>query len=231
MSMLKNLKSLFIIEEEAEKASPRPKSKAKAAPKPKAKPTPTAPASPATPPPAPSAAERPGKVTPKFTEILLNALEKADQPGFDYLEFKKSLQNLKKLNMDDATRFQSAYAAAQSMNITPQQLIESAGHYLRVLDQEEKNFEQALRGQQQRQIKDQQQQLPKLDQEVKQLEAQIKQLQERIKKAKTDQARIRKSVETAEVKLRNTHNDFEASYRAISQQIQQDVEHMKAFLK
>ncbi|PHI19597.1 hypothetical protein CEQ90_12030 [Lewinellaceae bacterium SD302] len=229
MSMIKNLKSLFIVEEagaskpKAAKTLP-PKPAPKAAPK---SGTPTE--APGTTPPA--AGERPGQATKKFTDILLAALEKANQPGFDYLEFKKSLQNLKKLNMDDSTRFQSAYATAQSMNITPTQLINSAGHYLKVLAQEDKNFNTALNGQQQRQIKDQQAQLPKLDQEIKSLEEQIEQLQARIKKAKADQSKIRKSIESADVKLRNTHNDFQASYRAIAAQIEGDVESMKQYLK
>lgn len=228
MSMIKNLKSIFIVEEEDSKKKP-----AKTLPP---KPTPTQKteksAAPPTRPVAPSTAgERPGKATKKFTDILLGALEKANQPGFDYLEFKKALENLKRLNMDDSTRFQSAYATAQSMNITPAQLVASAGHYLKALAQEEANFNQALADQKQRQIKDQQDQLPKLDQEVKSLETQIEQLQNRIKKAKADQNKIRKSIETADVKLRNTKNDFEASYRAIATQINSDVENMKQYLK
>lgn len=229
MSMLKNLKSIFVIEEEAEKASPKksnnkPKRKLSEPKKVPQTPQPTRSSS------GSQNAERPGKITPKFSEILLNALEKANQPGFDYLEFKKALQNLKKLNMDDATRFQSAYAAAQSMGITPQKLIQSADHYLKVLSKEEHNFNEALKAQQQRQVRDQQAELPKLDQEVKQLEAEIKALQERIKKAKTKQQQISKNIGDAEVKLRNTHNDFEASYNAIAEQIRKDVEGMKAYL-
>lgn len=230
--MLKNLKSLFIVEEDTPQKTG--KSPAGARPKQPVKPVPStgpkAPKTPATSEPTSSLGERPGKVTPKFSDILLNALEKANQPGFDYLEFKKALQNLKKLNMDEATRFQSAYAAAQSMGITPQKLIESADHYLKVLAKEEHNFNQALQAQQQRQVRDQKAELPKLDEEVKQLEIQIKQLQERIKKAKAQQAKITKDIDSAEVKLRNTHNDFEASYNAIAEQIRKDVEGMKSYL-
>lgn len=229
MSMIKNLKSLFIVEDpNAKKAPaktlpPKPENPASSS-APSDQPTPIKPSQ-------PSEGERPGVVNKKFTEALLNALEKANQPGFDYLEFKKALQNLKKLNMDDSTRFQSAYATAQSMNVTPTQLKDSAAHYLKVLATEQQNFDQALKGQQQRQIKDQQDQLPQLEAEVKKLEAQIKQLEEQIKKAKADQTRIRKSIERADVKLSNTKNDFMASYRTIADQIQQDVADMEQYLK
>ena len=179
MSMLKNLKSIFIIEEEADKASPKKTAvNKKGISPPKARPAKKASSSPVTS--APTAGERPGKVTAKFSDILLNALEKANQPGFDYLEFKKALQNLKKLNMDEATRYQSAYAAAQSMGITPQKLIESADHYLKVLAKEDQNFNDALKAQQQRQVRDQQAELPKLDEQIKELESELRERQERI---------------------------------------------------
>jgi chromosome segregation ATPase len=225
--MIKNLKSLFIVDDGSTKKAPaktlppKPEASSPAASK---QPTPAAPAQ-------TTEGERPGVVNKKFTNTLLNALEKANQPGFDYLEFKKALQNLKKLNMDDSTRFQSAYATAQSMNVTPQQLKDSAAHYLSVLTAEQQNFELALKGQQQTQIKDQEEQLPRLEAEVKRLEIQIKQLEEQIKKAKADQTRIKKSIEQAGVKLSNTKNDFLASYRAIADQIQSDVEDMERYLK
>ncbi|MEL6274789.1 MAG: hypothetical protein AAFU03_06795, partial [Bacteroidota bacterium] len=94
--MLKNLKSWFIIEEEKKKAgsSSEPPAKKKgisSAPKaPKSSP-PNSPSSEAAPS-LPSEASRPGQVSEKFTNVLLAAMEKANQPGFDYLEFKKALE-------------------------------------------------------------------------------------------------------------------------------------------
>ena len=46
----------------------------------------------------------PGKINDKFLNVLFSAIEKNNQEGFDYLEFRNSLQSLKEMNMDEATR-------------------------------------------------------------------------------------------------------------------------------
>ncbi|MEN0051263.1 MAG: hypothetical protein AAF806_29635, partial [Bacteroidota bacterium] len=118
MSMLKNLKSLFIVEEE--EASKDNASKVTSS-KPKPQTIPND---------APVIQEsqegKKGKVSSKFTEVLLGSMEKADLEGFDYLEYKKSLQSLAKMPMDEATRYKSAYAMAQTMGVSPDKLVQTA---------------------------------------------------------------------------------------------------------
>lgn len=225
--MLKNLKSWFVVEEAGKPQADRTA-------KPASKPAPKAQAAPPTKAAAPtgsSATERPGVVTDKFSKVLLEAMEKANQPGFDYLEFKKALQNLKKMNMDEATRYQSAYVMAQSMNVLPQQLIDSAQYYLQELAKEERKFNTALQGQRQTQIADKKQQLTGLDQEIKDLEGQIKALEKKIATAKKQKEKTTSAIQQSSSKLQNTQNDFVATYNTIVGQISADVENMKSFLK
>ena len=137
--MLKNLKSLFFIEEEDPKKTATAKKKQVAAPKStrqKAKdPSPAI---------SPSPEGHPGKITGKFVDILFKAMEKNNIDGFDYLEYKQSLNSLKKMPMDEATRYQSAFAMAQTMGANPQMLATTAQHYIDVLRKEEEAFENAL---------------------------------------------------------------------------------------
>ena len=80
-----------------------------------------------------SPAGDPGKVNDKFTEVLFSAMERDNQEGFDYLEFKQSLRSLEKMPMDEATRYQSALAMAKTLGANPVLLQQSAAHYLNVL--------------------------------------------------------------------------------------------------
>lgn len=178
----------------------------------------------------PDTSNRAGQVSDRFSKVLFKAMEAADQPGFDYLEFKKALENLKKVAMDESTRYQSAYAVAQAMNITPQQLIASAGHYLNALEVEENKFNSALNGQVQSQVADQKAILPKLEQRVKELELQIQELQKEIAATKQQQDKTRATILDATGKLNTTKSDFEATYRMIRGQIEKDVANMKTYL-
>ena len=225
---LKGLKGLFIEEVPAEKGkTSAPKAK-KESPTPRAKTTQktttstSAPSSPS----APSA----GQVEEKFINILLGAMEKNNIEGFDYLEFKQSLQALEDMPMDEATRYKSAFAMAKSMGVSSDYLVKTADHYLKVLLQEEQKFEKALAGQNQSKIGAQQQEIKQLENAVKEKEAQMKKLTQEVAKMKksitTKQGQIQKSAG----KIEQTKRNFIATYEVLRGQIVQDVERMKQYL-
>ena len=55
--------------------------------------------------------------------VLTKALENANLPGFDYLEFKQSLAALTQMNMDEAMAIKSAFATASTMGLTKEKLL------------------------------------------------------------------------------------------------------------
>lgn len=225
--MWKNLKSYFILEEEdGKKASSTIPDKGIKPPvtgtaPPKA--TPSAPAA------APSVPE--GNVNDRSVKVLMEAMEAANLPGFDYLEYKKALQNLKKMDFTDSVRFQTAYAAAQSMGVTPKQLQDSAQHYLTVLDAEHKKFSSALAGQRNAQVSEKEKQLKQLDADIQRQEAKIRDLQAQIGKSRQEQAKLLATIETSTGKLMKTQADFEKTIKVITDGIRQDMAHMTEFLK
>ena len=222
--MFKNLKSLFIEQtgdgtkkDQTAKAQPVEKTeKGKSA---------TSPAS------SYGMNASPGKVTTKFMEILFKAMEDNNLDGFDYLEFKQSLKSLEKMSMDEATRFKSAFAMAQTMDATPALLVKTASHYLDILKQEEQKFENSLANQRAKQIGDKEQQLTHFEQVINNNNAQIKKLTLEIEKHQKAIDRIKQEVAKATVKVESTKNDFEASYNLVVSQIAKDIENMKRFLK
>lgn len=217
--MLKNLKSIFIVEA----PSPQPATAAKAKPAPAAaKPAPA---------PAPVGDAQPGKITPKFTDILLAAMEKVNIEGFDYLEYKKSLQSLQKMNMDEATAFQSAYAMAQTMGATPAHLAQTAGHYLQALKAEEEKFNQALVGQREARVGAKLNEQTQLQAGIKEKSERIRQLQAEIARDQASLTQLDAEIQQATLTIEQTKNDFFASYQNLMGQIQADVEKMQRYLK
>lgn len=220
--MLKNLKSLFIIEEEdskGKKTAPKKSTSSKNTPPAK---TPVIPE---------SASGKPGSVKTKFVEILFSAMEKANLDGFDYLEYKQSLKSLEKMPMDEATRFQSAFAMAQTMGATPEHLLKTAQHYIDTLQLEEQKFEAALAKRQKEQIGSKQTKIQKLEETVKAKAAQIKQLTQEMEAHQKEAGQLQKEIATASAKVESTKNDFIASYNALIKQIGGDVENIKKYLK
>lgn len=232
MGFADKLKSLFIVEDETsgkkKKAAPATKKTVeKAAPKstPKTKSTPAASPEVVT----PSASK--GQATSKFIEIMFGAMEKHNLDGFDYIEYKESLKSLEKMPMDEQTRFQSAFAMAKTMGATPQKLIDAAAHYLKVLEHEEKKFEQALENQRSRQIGGREKQIKDLEVGIQQKAKHIKKLTTEIEQSQKQLGAIKQEISGAVSKVETTKNNFIASYQVVVAQISADIEKMKKYLK
>ena len=176
-------------------------------------------------------AETSGAVTDKFSEILLSALEKNNQPGFDYFEFRQALRNLAKMPMDEQTRFQSAYAMAQTMGATPTALVESANFYLQVLSTEQSRFNEAHQQQRAKLIGNREDEVKNLEGMMLQKAEQIKQLTQEIEDHRQQADQIRKELSESTIKIENTKADFDATFTSVVSQMQSDVDKIKSYLK
>jgi lysyl-tRNA synthetase class I len=172
-----------------------------------------------------------GQVNQKFTEVLFRAMEAANLDGFDYFEFKQAINNLANMPMDEATRYKSAFAMAQTMGATPDKLIQTAGTYLSVLKQEQDKFQQAAQGQVQNQIGNKKAQIENFEQVIKQKEAQIKQMTDEMAQHRKEMETLKSDIEQASSKVAQTTADFQMSYQVITGQIQNDVTNMQKYLK
>ena len=225
--MLKKLKSLFIIEEKAkaesqqkadqkttaESASASSTSKSSSI---KVESTPGDPSK--------------GKPDEKFINRLLGALEENNIDGFDYLEYKQSLQNLGGVEMDEGTKFKSALAMAKTMGASSEKLMSSAQHYLTILAKEEHKFLEAFKNQQSLQVSSRNKEIQLLDQKIKQSEAQIAKLQKEIDQAKNTMEKKKNSINKAQVKVQATKDNFYHSYHIVREQISADIDKMKKYL-
>ena len=234
MGLADKLKSLFFVEDgtsnKKKAKAPTKKKVEKAAPTSKATKTPS-PKAGATTKPATAPTASKGQATSKFVEIMFGAMEKHNLDGFDYIEYKESLKSLEKMPMDEQTRFQSAFAMAKTMGATPQKLIDAAAHYLKVLEHEEKKFEQALENQRTRQIGGREKQINDLEVGIQQKAKHIKKLTNEIEQAQKQLEGIKSEISGAVSKVETTKNNFIASYNVVVAQIRGDVEKMKKYLK
>ena len=172
-----------------------------------------------------------GQVTDKFMSILLGAMDKNNLEGFDYLEFKESLNSLAKMPMDEQTRYQSAFAMAQTMDATSEKLIKTAAHYINILEKEEKKFGQALAAQRTKQIGGRESHIKKMEEGIQQKAAQIKRLTEEIEADQKKLKVVKEEISGAVIKVETTKNNFVASFNSLVRQIQNDIDNIQKYLK
>lgn len=172
-----------------------------------------------------------GKVSSRFVDVLLDAMQRNNIQGIDYLEYRQSLDSLGKMDMDDETRFLSAFAMARTMGADKEKLMSSARHYLEVLKEEETKFAAALTNQKRLKVDKKQQRVEELNHTNDSLRKELTRIAEQIK-ANEDQIRgLEKQRSEAEGKVTVTKKNFEASLEFVRERILEDMNHMERFLK
>ena len=172
-----------------------------------------------------------GEVDQKFMDILLESVTQNNQEGYDYLEFKQALQSLKKMDMDEETRFKSAYAMAQTMGATKDRLLNTGSIYLNVLKTEEEKFMISVANQRQSKIDKRKQELLNIDKWIAEKEEEIKKLKVKIKAKKDSKADFQSELTETAKKIESVQNNFEATYIFLSKQIEDDLNKIKHHLK
>ncbi len=166
----------------------------------------------------------------KSVASLTSALNKANLPGFDYLEFKQSLAALKDMNMDEGTAIKSAFATASTMGLTKAKLIETAQHYKSILAGEKNKFQQALENRMNRQVDGKRKEVEKLKKTILEHKEKIKKLEEQI-------AQYQKTIDTADEsiqketdKIGSIKDNFERAHQSILNQIDKDILNINQYL-
>ena len=171
-----------------------------------------------------------GTTDQKSVDFLENAMVKQTQPGFDYLKFKQSIEQLAGLKLDTPTSLKSAFATASTMGVTKDSLLQSARHYLTILGDEKKQFDQALNNQVQQRIDSRKDELLKLQQQIEdhkrqigKLEKQILEFQEKILRSDEEVTEAKASIEQTKMKFESTYQQFVSAIEKDMTAIQQHL--------
>src|SRR5687767_14420106 len=159
----------------------------------------------------------------KSVDFLETALAKQSQPGFDYLKFKQSIEQLSSLNLDITTSLKSAFATASTMGVTKDTLLQSARHYLTILGDEKKQFDQALNNQVQQRIASRKEELQKLQQQIEDHKRQIAKLEKQIIESQEKIVRSDEEVNEAKTSIDQTKSKFERTYQQFVSAIERDI--------
>lgn len=166
----------------------------------------------------------------KFVSLFIKTLEKNNQPGFDYIEFKQSLGAMAKMNIDESTAIRSAFATASTVGLTKKKLMESANYYAKIINQEKEHFDAALAkrinqkvGGKVKEVEKLKEQIIKYNEKIAQLKAQIEKHQHTIDTAD-------EQIQAEKEKIIGTQNNFERTHENFIDQIKADIENFNTYL-
>lgn len=223
MSVLKNLRSIFIVDDEqkdkSEPATTEETVQSGQITEQEAE----------IPAPAPSADS--GKRDDTIIDTLFKAIEDSNLSGFDYIEFKRSVQGLEKMVADEATRFKSAFSTASTIGITLDKLLETADYYVKVLDREKNKFLEAARDQTSHMVVNRKKEIESVRKAMEEKKLKIEQLTKELASNEKLLQNLEEGIRSAEVKIEETKNNFDVSFNYLREQILKDMEKMRSYLK
>lgn len=167
----------------------------------------------------------------RFLQILSDALEQHNEPGFDYLEFRKALRAVQALgNLDEAASYRTAFAAAQPLNVTAPKLIDAAKRYVGILELEFQKFEQTAQQFLATETSKNERLAEQLRTSIQEKETAIQTLQKELEEAKLKLAGSEGELEAAHSKVEVNKRGFSHVYQQLTSQIQADIHNMERYL-
>jgi hypothetical protein len=164
----------------------------------------------------------PGQVDPDISQILEEAIKEADIAGFDYLEFRDILTNMKALNLPEPQMFQAAFASAQIAKITKIQLLEAIDFYLKVLEAKDEEFHSYVAGLEATDVIGKDSEIADIERLIEADAAKIQELTIAIGERRKKQDEIRMGKAQADLDIKNKKSAFESTKAAIVEKIKSD---------
>ena len=171
-----------------------------------------------------------GETNQEILESLASALENANMDGFDYFEFAQVHEKLKKSMPSEEARFKAAFTSGSVMGVTRQKLLETAQHYLGVLNQEAEKFAQFYNDQLKRTVSDREESLTGMDESIKEKKAMIDQLNDEINQLTNDKSAINAEIIENKGKAEKVKNDFMATMDIFVSRINGDIEKIGKYI-
>ncbi|MBX2815061.1 MAG: hypothetical protein KTR24_03655 [Saprospiraceae bacterium] len=166
----------------------------------------------------------------KSVQFLHKAIAENNLPGFDYLEFKQSLNGLKAMDMDDTMAIKSAFTTGSTVGLTKTKLVSSADHYKKILQTEKKQFDTALQNQMSQRVHGKKEEKATLSKKIEEYRAKISQLETQVVKVQEKLDRADEEIEAARVKIEDTRDKFESAFAEFIKQIDSDISNIKSVL-
>lgn len=166
----------------------------------------------------------------KSRAYLLNAIKENNQTGFDYLEYKQALIRLEEMEVEPTLAIKTAYTTATTVGLTREKLLDSAEFYLSILNDEYKQFKQALEKQMEARVHSREKQKSSLEKKRENIRKKIRELEKEENEIVRKLDKMDADTEDARKKIEQTNERFAETLNTITDKIQTDLELLKSHL-
>lgn len=157
-----------------------------------------------------------------YNKTIDNLIESSDQQGFDYLEFSKNITN--DLPLTEEQKYKAAGHLLNTMKLTPSSIIDSAGYYVRKLDEYKDKFDRSMASAKEEQISKKMESIASKQKLIQQLTIQIQEESANIQKLTLE-------VDGSNTKLKAHEAAFNSAVNKRKETITQHINNIKTYLQ
>ena len=172
----------------------------------------------------------PGAVDEKMVEFLAKAIDEANMPGFDYIEFRNALAAMASAPLPENQKYIAVFATASTMGLTKDKLLAAIDHYQAVLDSKKKDFQIQVDQMTALQVTKREELKSAKEAEIQTLMVQIQEAQAAIAAKQQEALEINSEIGRERLNIQQTAASFEATYNFVSGKLQGDKQKIEAYI-
>ena len=165
-----------------------------------------------------------GVVDSKFVEMLQKVIDVNNIPGLDYYEFKKAIEAMSNIPLDETNKFLTTYAIYSGQGCTKEILLSSLDKYIAIIQKEDVNFDNELKKQYQIKVQ------AKID-AVEKAKVQLEELNKQIIETNAFVLKTTQEVQQEQSNLQNTEANFKKSLGVVLNGLLSDKEKITNIIK
>ena len=173
----------------------------------------------------------PGQADPEMLKILEDAIEEANIPGFDYIEFRDVLANMSTLGLPEPKMFQAAFASAQIAKVDKLTLLNAIDFYIKVIETKATEFHDYVAGLEATDVSGKDQAISDLDKLIEDDAAKIQELTAAIQERRKKQDDLRMEKAQADLDIKNKTAAFEATKATVIDKLTSDRNKIDTYIQ
>lgn len=160
----------------------------------------------------------------KFVTMLESVIADNNISGLDYFEFKKIIEKMKSLPMDEATKFISAFSTFEVQGITKESLLSSIDTYVSLINKEQDTFDTEMKVSYTEKVENKRKEVEKAQQQIAELNNKIVELNSFIMTTTQE-------TQQEEMKLRMADANFQQSAQRVISAMESDKQKLINYIK
>lgn len=171
-----------------------------------------------------------GSVNEEIREYFKKVFTDSNLPGPDYYEFVVALEKMKALPQPEDQKYKNAFIALETMGLSTQKLIETAGEYKKLFGEKLKGFEQHLEQVFAEKVASKQSEIEQLNTENAEIEEKMKELNDKKLSNVQKITALNTEASSNANEINKKKNDFTATYNEYIKEIDNNISLITKYL-